>query len=302
MTDPSAPRSFILTLVGNREDGNLSKEAIETARHLVKGDAPITLSENEAVDISCTLPKENAISPDTIRATLAPFHVDAILTRKRGRRKAVFSCDMDSTVLQGETPDAIVAVRGRSDELKQILANARENGETFAETMRRRVPLMAGAVEEDLQNILDNLKRAPHIKTVVRTMKANGALTGLVTGGFHWFADKLAKEIGFDHAFANRVEFQDGKMTGKLYEPVLGPEDKVKALLELCKERGVQTSAALATGDGTNDIPMLSTAGLGIAWHADPRVKALISTQINFTSMRTLLFAQGYPASAFISE
>ncbi|QCE34900.1 phosphoserine phosphatase SerB [Acetobacteraceae bacterium] len=302
MSDPSAPRSFVLTVVANREEGNLSKEAIDTARHLVQGQSPVVLSEKEAVDISCCLPAENAISPETIRATLAPFRVDALLTRKRGRRKAVFTSDMDSTVLEGETPDAIIALRGRTAELKEIVTDARAKNATFAETMRRRIPLMANTTEEELQTILDGLKRADHIKEVVRTMKKNGALTALISGGFDWFTDRVAQEIGFDYAFANRLEWETGKLKGSLFEPVLGPENKAESLLQLCKERGVQTSAALAVGDGNNDIAMLSTAGLGVAWYADPKVKAVISTQINFTTMRTLLFAQGYPASEFVSE
>ncbi|QCE33801.1 phosphoserine phosphatase SerB [Acetobacteraceae bacterium] len=292
----------MLTIVANREEGNLSQEAIDTARHLVQGEEPLILSENEAVDIPCCLPAENAVSPQTIRATLAQFRVDALLTRKRGRRKAILTCDMDSTVLEGETPDAIIKLRGRTDELQEIIADARAKGETFAETMRRRIPLMAGTTEKELQSILDGLKRTPHIKELVRTMKAHGAVTALISGGFDWFTNRVAKEIGFDHAFANKLQWENGKLSGSLFEPVLGPEDKVKALLQLCEERGVQTSAALSAGDGSNDIPMLSTAGLGVAWYADPKVKALIPTQINFTSMRTLLFAQGYSASDFISE
>ncbi|KMQ94551.1 phosphoserine phosphatase [Lasius niger] len=216
----------MLTVVANREEGNLSQEAIDTARHLVQGEEPIVLSGNEAVDIPCCLPAENAVSPQTIRATLAQFRVDALLTRKRGRRKAVLTCDMDSTVLEGETPDAIIALRGRTDELKEVIAEARAKGETFAETMRRRIPLMAGTTEKELQNILDGLKRSPHIKTVVRTMKANGAVTALISGGFDWFTDRVAKEIGFDHAFANKLQWAEGKLAGSLFEPVLGPEDK----------------------------------------------------------------------------
>lgn len=139
-------------------------------------------------------------------------------------------------------------------------------------------------------------------RELVQTMRRHNARTALVSGGFTWFTKRIGELCGFDENHGNVLEVEDGKMTGRLSAPILGPDSKRDHLERMTEERGVQLRAALTTGDGANDIPMLASAGLGLAFHAKPNVRRIIGTQINFASLRAHLFAQGYHARDFVTD
>ncbi|MEJ5117027.1 phosphoserine phosphatase SerB [Gluconobacter cerinus] len=292
----------VLTLIADRKAGPLKPEAIDVARSLVKGKAPIVLSEGEAVDIPCPTPGPGAASAATIRATLAPYQVDTLLLKTRGRRKAVLVADMDSTVVTGETLDEMAAALGVGEQVAAI-TRASMNGEIDFETsIEQRVALLAGKSASVLEDVWKNVTLTDGAKELVQTMRKHNARTALVSGGFTWFTQRVAELCGFDENHGNILEIVDGKMTGKLDGPVLGPDAKLTHLEALTTERGVQLRAALTTGDGANDIPMLASAGLGLAFHAKPNVKKVIGTQINFSGLRAHLFAQGYRAADFVTD
>lgn len=292
----------VLTLIADRKAGPLKPEAIDVARSLVKGKAPIVLSEGEAVDIPCPTPGPGAASAATIRATLAPYQVDTLLLKTRGRRKAVLVADMDSTVVTGETLDEMAAALGVGEQVAAI-TRASMNGEIDFETsIEQRVALLAGKSASVLEDVWKNVTLTDGAKELVQTMRKHNARTALVSGGFTWFTHRVAELCGFDENHGNILEITDGKMTGKLGGPVLGPDAKLTHLEALTTERGVQLRAALTTGDGANDIPMLASAGLGLAFHAKPNVKKVIGTQINFSGLRAHLFAQGYRAADFVTD
>ncbi|OUJ05240.1 phosphoserine phosphatase SerB [Gluconobacter sp. DsW_058] len=292
----------VLTLIADRKAGPLKPEAIDVARSLVKGKAPIVLSEGEAVDIPCPTPGPGAASAATIRATLAPYQVDTLLLKTRGRRKAVLVADMDSTVVTGETLDEMAAALGVGEQVATI-TRASMNGEIDFETsIEQRVALLAGKSASVLEDVWQNVTLTNGAKELVQTMRKHNARTALVSGGFTWFTQRVAELCGFDENHGNILEIVDGKMTGKLGGPVLGPDAKLTHLEALTTERGVQLRAALTTGDGANDIPMLASAGLGLAFHAKPNVKKVIGTQINFSGLRAHLFAQGYRAADFVTD
>ncbi|MGY8604181.1 phosphoserine phosphatase SerB [Gluconobacter cerinus] len=292
----------VLTLIADRKAGPLKPEAIDVARSLVKGKAPIVLSEGEAVDIPCPTPGPGAASAATIRATLAPYQVDTLLLKTRGRRKAVLVADMDSTIVTGETLDEMAAALGVGEQVAAI-TRASMNGEIDFETsIEQRVALLAGKSASVLEDVWKNVTLTDGAKELVQTMCKHNARTALVSGGFTWFTQRVAELCGFDENYGNILEIVDGKMTGKLGGPVLGPDAKLTHLEALTTERGVQLRAALTTGDGANDIPMLASAGLGLAFHAKPNVKKVIGTQINFSGLRAHLFAQGYRAADFVTD
>lgn len=292
----------VLTLIADRKAGPLKPEAIDVARSLVKGKAPIVLSEGEAVDIPCPTPGPGAASAATIRATLAPYQVDTLLLKTRGRRKAVLVADMDSTIVTGETLDEMAAALGVGEQVATI-TRASMNGEIDFETsIEQRVALLAGKSASVLEDVWKNVTLTDGAKELVQTMRKHNARTALVSGGFTWFTQRVAELCGFDENYGNILEITDGKMTGKLGGPVLGPDAKLTHLEALTTERGVQLRAALTTGDGANDIPMLASAGLGLAFHAKPNVKKVIGTQINFSGLRAHLFAQGYRAADFVTD
>lgn len=292
----------VLTLIADRKAGPLKPEAIDVARSLVKGKAPIVLSEGEAVDIPCPTPGPGAASAATIRATLAPYQVDTLLLKTRGRRKAVLVADMDSTIVTGETLDEMAAALGVGEQVAAI-TRASMNGEIDFETsIEQRVALLAGKSASVLEDVWQNVTLTDGAKELVQTMRKHNARTALVSGGFTWFTQRVAELCGFDENHGNILEIVDGKMTGKLGGPVLGPDAKLTHLEALTTERGVQLRAALTTGDGANDIPMLASAGLGLAFHAKPNVKKVMGTQINFSGLRAHLFAQGYRAADFVTD
>lgn len=290
----------VLTLVANRKHGTLSKEAIDIARTLVKGEAPVTLSEGEAVDIPCPTPEAGSATPATIRATLAPYKVDALFNKTRGRRKAVLISDMDSTIFDGETLDDLAKRTGTGEKIAEITQRAMNGEMDFATSLRERTIVLAGQPESLLDDVLKALPLSDGVKELVQTMKAHGARTALISGGFDWFTARAAPICGFDEHYGNDLEIKNGIITGELLGPILGPEEKKNHLERLCEERGVKLSASLTTGDGANDIPMLQAAGMGIAYHAKPNVRRVVERQVNFCGMRAHLFAQGYPASVIV--
>lgn len=292
----------ILTLVVDRRSQSLSAEAVDIARHLVKGAFPVILSEGEAVEIACPSQGNNGPSIETIRTTLSPYKVDAIITKARGRRKAVLIADMDSTILTGETLDDLAALLNIGDKISTI-TKAAMNGEIdFATSLRQRTQLLENMPEKALQEVYDKLTLNEGAFELVATMKAHGARTALISGGFTWYTQRIAARCGFDENYGNVLDIQDGKITGKLVGDILDPQAKRNHLDRLCLERGVKVKASLTTGDGSNDIPMLKEAGLGIAFHAKPVVRAEIFQQVNFSTLRAHLFAQGYPASLFVMK
>ncbi|WP_029604021.1 phosphoserine phosphatase SerB [Kozakia baliensis] len=292
---------YVLTLVADRRSGTLSSAAIDVARNMVKGSQPVVLSPGEAVEIPCPAPTPGSPTPATIRAAFARQKLDALLLKTRGRRKAVLVADMDSTILGNETLDDLADLLGCGEEVTRI-TEASMNGELdFAASLKARVALLEGKPASLLENVWENVKFNDGAETLVRTMRAHNARTALISGGFTFFTHRVAEHCGFDENYGNVVDIRDGIFTGQLAAPVLGPESKRDHLEKMAEARGVRLGAALTTGDGANDLPMLHAAGLGIAFHAKPHVRAEIETQVNFAGLRTHLFAQGYPASAFVS-
>ncbi|AQS88747.1 phosphoserine phosphatase [Neoasaia chiangmaiensis NBRC 101099] len=292
---------YVLTLVANRENGTLPTAVIDVARNMVKGAKPNILSPGEAVDIPCPAPGAGSPSAATLRASFARHQVDALLLKSRGRRKAVLVADMDSTILKNETLDDLADLLGCGDEVRRI-TEASMNGEMdFDAALQARVALLKGKNADTLKKVLEKLVIQDGAKTLVQTMKAHNARTALVSGGFTYFTHHVAAACGFDEHHGNELAIRNGVLTGELAAPILGPNAKLQHLERLAAERGVKLGATLTTGDGANDLPMLRAAGLGIAYHAKPHVREEIVTQVNHAGLRAHLFAQGYPAQAFVS-
>ncbi|GBR44419.1 phosphoserine phosphatase SerB [Neokomagataea thailandica] len=290
---------YVLTLVADRRNGPLAPEAIDIARTLVRGEKPITLSPGEAVDIPCPPTVANAA---TIRATLAPYKTDALLIKTRGRRKAVLVADMDSTIVTSETLDEMANILGVGEDVAAI-TRASMNGELdFDTALEQRVALL----ENHPASVLEEVWSATHLtegaRELVMTMRAHRARTALVSGGFTWFTQRVAALCGFDEHYGNALGLEGDVLTGRLAGPILGPDAKLDHLHRLAAERGVQLKACITTGDGANDIPMLTEAGLGLAFHAKPNVRKVTDAQVNFASLRAHLFAQGYRALDFVTD
>ena len=175
------------------------------------------------------------------------------------------------------------------------------NGEIgFVEALRERVALLRGKPAGLLDDTLAGITLSRGAETLVRTMTANGAKALLISGGFHVFADVVAARCGFSAVEANHLDAADGLLTGTVSGPIVGKDRKRQALIERSGDLGLDPSAAVAVGDGANDLPMLAAAGLGVAYRAKPAVRAQIGTRVDHTDLTALLYFQGYRRSEFV--
>ena len=268
--------------------------AINDAVLRLVGTPPLWLSKGEAADFA---------APDDLeilRRALAPFPLDVNLVSKINRRKRLLIADMDSTMIQQECIDELGIVAGVGDKIKAITVRAMRGEIDFADALRERVGLMAGLDAKVIDDIVrDHLTLMPGGKTLVATMKASGAYTALVSGGFRQFTSRVASLVGFDTNEANDLIIENGKLAGQVGEPILGKEAKVEALNRLSSAHGLTAADAIAVGDGANDIPMLQAAGMGVALHAKPKVQEAASLCINYGDLTALLYLQGYKKAEF---
>jgi phosphoserine phosphatase len=176
------------------------------------------------------------------------------------------------------------------------------NGElAFEAALEERVALLAGVPESAVREICDHrLKLQPGARTLVRTMRASGATTLLVSGGFTLFTAYVAELAGFERHQGNRLELRDGRLTGRVLPPILGADAKLRSLEAAAAARGLGPAACLAVGDGANDRPMLEAAGLAVAFRPHPVLRAAADLSLDHASLEGALFLQGYAAAEFV--
>ncbi|WP_348753742.1 phosphoserine phosphatase SerB [uncultured Aquincola sp.] len=203
--------------------------------------------------------------------------------------------DMDSTLINIECIDEIADAAGRKAEVAAITEAAMRGEITdFKDSLRRRVALLAGVPATALQDVLDQrLRLNPGAETLLRTCREAGLKTLLVSGGFTFFADRVRERLQIDRARSNVLEVVDGHLTGRLVDQPWGDicdgEEKKRTLLALCAEHGFEPRQAIAVGDGANDLPMMGAAGLSVAYHAKPKVRAQAMVAINVGGLDRLL-------------
>ncbi len=204
--------------------------------------------------------------------------------------------------MTGETLDELAGFAGIGDQIAAITSRAMNGELDFKAALRERVAMLRGLRIDALEKTWQLVRLTPGARELVATMRARGALTALVSGGFSFFTGKVAAELGFDVHRSNTLLEDGAALTGQVAEPILDRDSKHSALIELARQRGVRLSATLAVGDGANDLDMLRAAGLGVAFHAKPIVAREARAKVDHADLRALLFAQGYSASMFVTE
>ena len=200
---------------------------------------------------------------------------------RRSRRLICF--DMDSTLVHTECIDELAARAGVGDQVRAITEQAMRGEIDFSESFKRRVALLKGLDESVLEDIARNLPYNEGLERMMKILKMVGYKTAILSGGFTYFGKHLQQRFGFDYVYANELEIADGKLTGRYVGDIVDGRRKAELLRLLCQVEGINLAQAVAVGDGANDLPMLSLAGLGIAYHAKPKVQA--NAQQNITSI-----------------
>jgi phosphoserine phosphatase len=294
---------FIATLIGP-EPGSLSSRQVEAARQALAGlgaatDAPDWLAPGQAADLAF-----DDLDPDQADAAIRQAiegPIDCVAQPRDLRRKRLLVADMESTIIQQEMLDELATLRGIGPQIAAITARAMNGEIDFVGALKERVGLLGGMSEQALETVAGTITFMPGARALVATMRRTGARAILVSGGFTRFADPVASVLGFDAVYANRLEIagEDGArvLTGQVGEPVLDRDDKLRRLVQEAGRSRIPLSETLAVGDGANDVPMLQAAGLGVAYHAKPSVRASARTRIDHADLTALLYAQGFRAA-----
>ncbi len=198
---------------------------------------------------------------------------------------------MDSTMITVECIDEMADFVGKKAEVARITERAMNGELDFAQALCERVALLKGLSESTLQQCYDErVKMMPGAKELIAAMRKQGGYTVLVSGGFTFFTSRVRDVLGFHEDFSNRLEVENGMLTGRVIPPILGKEAKLQTLKDTCKNLGISTQNVIAVGDGANDLPMLLEAGLGVAYHAKPVVQAQASARINHCDLSALTY------------
>lgn len=211
---------------------------------------------------------------------------------RRNRRLVCF--DMDSTLIQAEVIDKLAELAGVGDEVKAITEQAMQGEIDFQESFIRRMKLLKGLSEDVLHEVAINLPITKGARRLIDTLKSYGFKTAILSGGFTYFGHYLQKELGMDYVYANQLEIKDGKLTGGYLGDIVDGDKKAEYLKEIALKEGIDIGQTIAVGDGANDLPMLNLAGLGIAFHAKPKVKDNAQSSISSIGLDGVLYLLGY--------
>lgn len=254
-----------------------------------------------AVELDVSVPGEDAAGVRTSLEAAFEGEADVAFIPAAGRRKRLLISDMDSTIIQQECLDELAAYAGLKDEIAAITARAMAGELNFESALTERVGKLQGLSISALEACFnERITLMPGAKTLTATMRANGAVCVLVSGGFTYFTSHVAEAAGFEAHRGNTLLNDGEQLTGEVVQPILGREAKLTALDEFAEKAKLSRADALAMGDGANDLAMIEAAGLGLAVHAKPVVAAASDALISVTDLTAALYFQGYSDSEII--
>jgi phosphoserine phosphatase len=293
--------SLVATLICNPANPALDSTIVDGARAVLPTAGPARwLFDEVAIDI----PFESKDDVRTIEARLrearGDLPIDIVVQPIAARRKKLFLADMDSTMIGQECIDELADFVGLKDHVAGITERAMRGEIAFEPALRERVALLKDLPVSVVDEVLaKRITLTPGGRELVMTMRAHGAYTCLISGGFTLFTNAVAAKIGFQENRANELVVRDGKFTGEVKEPILGREKKLATLIELLEAFDLDDIDSLVAGDGANDLGMIQHAGLGAAYHAKPAVAEAAAARIDHGDLTALLYAQGYRREEF---
>jgi phosphoserine phosphatase len=227
--------------------------------------------------------------------TAALHHVDVAVQAEgiARRSKRLVVLDVDSTLTQDEAIDLLADEAGLAAEVATLTSRAMSGQIDFATALTQRVALLAGLPVEALERVWERIRLTPGARTFVRTLRRLGMRLAIVSGGFTYFTDRLQKDLGLDYAFGNELEIVDGHLTGRLLGAPIDRARKAAILREVAQAENIPLDQTVAIGDGANDLDMLATAGLGIAFNAKPVLRDVADTAVSVPYLDAILFLLG---------
>ena len=288
---------YVATLLTHPDHPVLERVTVESLRNAWGGGDAVWLDPGVAAEFPIEAVPANQWD---VWAALQALRVDLILQPAQGRKKRLLLADMDSTMIEQECIDELADEAGVGALVAGITARAMNGELDFEAALIERVGLLKGLNAQVIDHVIrDRITLMSGGKTLLATMKAQGAYCALVSGGFTAFTAKIAAVLGFDENRANTLLVAEGRLTGQVALPILGKEAKVEALMDISARLGVTPAQVLAVGDGANDLGMLALAGTGVALHAKPSVAAQCQVRVNHGDLTALLYLQGYTREEF---
>lgn len=288
---------FVATLLTNPDTPILDRVAVESLRNAWGGGDAIWLNPGVAAEFPLEAMPANLWE---VWEGLQAIQIDLALQPAAGRKKRMLIADMDSTMIQQECIDELADEAGVGAYVAEITKRAMNGELDFEDALRERVGLLKGLPVSVIDDVIRNrITLMPGGKVLLATMRANGAYAALVSGGFTSFTSRIAEVLGFDENRANTLLVHGETLAGEVAMPILGKQAKLDALNEITARLGITPAAAVAVGDGANDLAMLNHAGMGVALHAKPSVQAQCSVRVNHGDLSALLYLQGYSVEEF---
>jgi phosphoserine phosphatase len=294
--------SLVATLICNPANPALDSTIVDGALAVLPSPGRAEWLFNEvAVDIPFTGSEDVKAIEARLRAARGDLPIDIVVQPIATRRKKLFLADMDSTMIGQECIDELADFAGLKAHVAGITERAMRGEIEFEPALRERVALLKGVPVSVVDEVLKTrIKPTPGGRELVMTMRAHGAYTCLISGGFTLFTNAVAAMIGFQENRANELIVRDGKFSGEVREPILGRAAKLQTLIDLTESFDLDDIDTLVAGDGANDLGMIQNAGLGVAYHAKPAVAAAAAARIDHGDLTALLYAQGYRREEFV--
>lgn len=251
-----------------------------------------------SLEIILSLTGGDEVAHELRRALLeatADLDIDVAVQREKltRRSKRLVVMDMDSTLIQIEVIDELARLHGVVDRVSEITHRAMAGELDFEQSLRARVALLEGMPWEQVLSLARNLPVTDGAREMLRVLRVLGFKTGVISGGFTFAANALRDELGLDYAYANNLEVRDGTLTGHVLDPVVTPQRKADLLDAIAQREGIALEQTIAIGDGANDLTMLERAGLGIAFHAKPKLKEAADTSVSAGGLDRILYLLG---------